>query len=226
MPEPTLAQLGVPIPFRWALEAVEQLDAEAAEKLVDNFTAAATFGQIEGLQKAVPEVFPPNRRADAERLVPALLSLLGQLRGTPSGRIAKSVSQSADLELSEEARTRLYERLLPLMASKALSSTANALELLTQQPRNFSAARVLTDIRPVFPEKVEDLPDGAVIVQTLQLDSWTRDGETESYHLAMDDADLQALRDAIDRAMTKTATLRRFLAEAGLPVFELDERAI
>ena len=85
---------------------------------------------------------------------------------------------------------------------------------------------MLTDIRPIFPQRVEDAPEGAVIVQTLHLDTWDRDGATETYHVAMDEADLRELRDAIERAITKTATLRELLSRTGLKVFELDERTV
>jgi hypothetical protein len=226
VPDPALAQLAVPDPFRHAFLAVEQLDEEAAGRLIAGFQSVAGFQQVADLQRAIQEVFPPDRHAEAERLVPALLSLLGQLRGTPAQRIAEAVSQSADLDLDEPGRTRLCERLVPLLSSGALSSTASAVELLTQNPRNFSRARVLTDIRPIFSENVEDPPEGAVIVQTLHLDTWDRDGDRDTYHVTMDEADLQELRVAIDRAITKTATLRELLSSTGLTLFELDERGL
>lgn len=196
------------------------------QRLVEGFASVATFQQITDLQRVIYEVFPSDRQRDAEQLVPGLLSLIGQLRGTPVERIAKAVSQSADLDLDDPGRARLSERLVPLLSSGALSSTANALELLTQHERNFSGARVVTDIRPIFSRTVEDPPEGAVIVQTLQLDTWDRDGASETYHVAMDEADLQELRAAIERAITKTATLREFLSGTGLTLFELDERTL
>jgi hypothetical protein len=106
-------------------------------------------------------------------------------------RIAEALSRSADLDLSnDEARSRLGERVASILRTEALSTTAVGVELLTQFPRNYQVSRIFTDIRPLFHDEVEDRPTGAVIVETLQLQTWNRDGSTETLYVAMDEADL------------------------------------
>jgi hypothetical protein len=61
-------------------------------------------------------------------------------------------------------------------------------------------------------------------VEVLQLQTWNRDGATETLYIAMDEADLIELRGVMDRALDKTATLREMLEEQELTCFELDER--
>ncbi len=63
-------------------------------------------------------------------------------------------------------------------------------------------------------------------MNTLQVDTWDRDGNTDTLHVAMDEADLRTLRDVIDRALRKTATLRELLSQQKLTLFELDERTL
>jgi hypothetical protein len=221
-----VAELGVPEPFVRSFLALERLDDETAQTLFERVAAADPFGQVSTLQAIFRDVFPSDLQTEAQRLVPALLSLRGQLRTTPPAQIAETVSNSVDLDLEEQAREHLRDRLLPLLASAALSTTANALELLTQHDRNYQTARVVTDIRPIFADDVHDRPEGAVIVDTLQLNTWDRAGRAEMLAVAMDEVDLRELRDVIDRALVKTSTLRDFLTEQQISCFQLDTREL
>jgi hypothetical protein len=97
--------------------------------------------------------------------------------------------------------------------------------LQTQNPRNFQSARIVTDIRPVFSDKVSAPPLGAVIVETLQIQTWTRDGSSELIFVSMDETDLLQLRETVDRALVKTRTLSTLLSDQNLPYFELEKEA-
>lgn len=219
-----MAELGVPRPFDRSFLALEELDDSDAKALCEKLDAADSFQNLSALQALFRDAFPPDRGTDAQRLVSALLSARGQLRSSPPAQIAENLSESVDLDLSDDRRRRLRDRLLPLLASKALATTAGALELLTQHERNYQTARVVTDIRPVFADDVHDRPEGAVIVDTLQLQTWDRGGRAEMLAVAMDETDLRELREVIDRALAKTDTLREFLAEQDIACFQLDTR--
>lgn len=221
-----MSSLGVPAPFRRALLLLEQLDDEHAARLNDAFSNAPAFQPLGRLRSLARDVLPREQTAMADRLIPALLSLGGQLRGTPPEQVAEAVAGSADLELGPKSRERLRERVLALLSTPAISSTASAVELLTQHERNYQTARVFTDIRPIFQQNVGDPPTGAVIVEMLQLQTWDREGEGETLYVAMDESDLLELREVVDRALKKTDTLRRFLAEQQMAYFELDKREL
>jgi hypothetical protein len=70
---------------------------------------------------------------------------------------------------------------------------------------------------------VDRPPSGAVIVEMLQLETWSSDGRTDTLRVAMDRADLLELRAAIDRAIKKTDSLRRLMEESGVAHFELGD---
>ena len=126
VPDPALGQLGVPGAFRGSFEAVEQLDDEPASKLVKGFEAVASFQQVADLQRTTQNVFLRNgKRTQNDSSLHFFRCSLGNFARDAVERIAEAVSQSADLELDESARSRLCERLLPLLGSKALSSTAD-----------------------------------------------------------------------------------------------------
>ena len=119
----------------------------------------------------------------------------------------------------------LADRASALLETAAIGTTAIAVDLQTQHARNYQQARILTDIRPVFPDAIDEAPTGAVIVEVLQIQTWTRDGESETLVVALDEKDLTQLEQVVDRALKKTATLRRFLEKAELTYFQLEEEA-
>ncbi len=75
----------------------------------------------------------------------------------------------------------------------------------------------------MFQDNPDAQPSGAVIVETLQLQTWTRDGESEAIFVSMDETDLKQLKSTVERALRKTATLKAFLSEKDLAYFELEK---
>jgi hypothetical protein len=221
-----LAALSVPAPYRKALRELATLPDESAERLISGLQNIAPFQTVEELRAVVRDALEQADGELADWLIPALLSLSGQLRGEPGIQLAAVLSESADLDLPSDARTQLRSRMETILATDALKSTAIAVELLTQHHRNYQTARVLTDIRPVFSSDVHDRPNGTVIVETLQLQTWDREGNSETLYIAMDKADLLELRSVIDRALEKTDTIDKWLGTQGIARFELDRRAV
>ncbi len=219
-----MAVLGIPEPYRIAFKALAELDEQYVQPLFEVVASLDRFQQVGHLQEKIQDIFPSEAQREAGRLVPAILSLRGQLHGMSAEYMAEMTSRSPDLDISTDARSRLRDRLIPLLQSPGLKSTSRALELLTQHPRNYRDARVFTDIRPVFGDDAEERPDGAVIVETLQLRTWDRDGQGDTIYVAMDESDLRELADAVKRALDKTSTLRGLLGDQQIACFTLDER--
>lgn len=222
-----MPKLGVPKRYRTPLRALAELPGDAAERLVTAVTGAAPLRDVGELERIVQDALSEqSSQADFEWLVAALVSLRGRLRDVPLKDVVEGAASSQDLELPVTAQEALREHLLALLSSIALSSTANAIELLTQNERNYRTARVLTDIRHVFTDDANERPVGAVIIEVLAIQTWNGDGEAETLHVAMDERDLEELREAMERALVKTANLRGMLAEQKMPYFELDKREI
>jgi hypothetical protein len=221
-----VAELVIPEVFRGSFHALIALPEANLQQLYEALADAEPFQRVGSLQALVQETYPDDQRAEARRLAPALLSLCGQLRGTPARKLADLASRSADLALKPAEQDRLRERLMPLLASPALFSTANAIDLVTQHARNFRDARVYLDVRPAFASDVEEEPSGAVLIATLQLQTWDREGNDESFYIALDENDLSDLHKAVERARTKTRVLTEMLETQGVARFRLDEREL
>jgi hypothetical protein len=221
-----MAEIAIPKSFGEALEALVELDDTHVATLMAEVADQAPFLQVAELQRAITSTFAAEDRARADQLIPALIGLRGSLRSSvPVEEMAAMVSRSGDLTLSAEQRERLKSRLLPLLGCAAVASTAAAVELLTQHPRNYQSSRVITDIRPVFGGDPTTPPLGVVVVDTLQFSTWNRDGKHETISVAMDAVDLASLREVIDRALAKTTTVRGMMAAQGLTTFEMDKDA-
>jgi len=216
--------MSVPPPFQAPLRVIAELSDEAAAQLVTGLNEAPPFQQASGLTRIVASALPGADVDSASRLVQTLISLTTQLREAPRERVVGAISASLDFDLTPEQREQFRTRLQALLSSPAVVTTANALDLLTQHPRNYQTARVFSDIRPVFGSEVTSPPIGVVINETLQLHTWTPDGDTEIIHVALDEADLEELRTVIERALQKTSTLKKMLSDANTPYFELDKR--
>ena len=216
-----MAELRVPGPYKAALGALARMSEAQVSRLIEAFESVAGYRPVRELSEVVTETLGEETGTDAEELVTALLSLRGQYRTTSVERLARAASEAVVDE--PDLRDQLRQRIEALIRLPSMSTTAGAVDVLTQHQFNYQSARILTDIRPVFPEDVEAPPTGAVIVEVLQIQSWQRDGSTHTFHVAMDQVDLNELKEVVDRALKKTGQVRDLLDKVGMERFELDK---
>lgn len=122
-------------------------------------------------------------------------------------------------KLTEPQRKSLQDRLTKLLAVNSLVVGAKAHSILFEHERNLTRTRILTDIRPVFGEKVADLPTATIIIHTLKI-SYMQGGEIKDFFVAMDTKDLSQLIDVLERAKQKNKSLKESLAKANLSCIE------
>lgn len=125
-----------------------------------------------------------------------------------SEQICRS-AKDAKLEIDDaalERTSRFLKRVLTL--DETLGVVSKALSLLRDRERVFSEARIVTDYRPIFRKSLEQLPSAAVITHTLRI-TFNEDGSSVSLFVGMDGEDLEALKECVERAMQKQATLAR-----------------
>jgi len=218
-------EIDFPDAYRRAVLALVELDDDRFLRLANDLDDAPQFQPVHVLIEIAQRSFPTSGASHADGLIRAVLSMRGQLRNaTPQG-IAAAVASSIDIAEPDTQR-QLEERLERLLLSLALTSTAYAIELMTQYHRNFGSVRVLTDIRPVFVEDAQNEPAGVVLTETLQLQTWGRDGETQTLFVGLDEADLVEMAQVIDRALTKAETIKEMLARQGTTLFEMDPKPL
>ena len=218
-----MAQIWIPLPYREALTALAQLPADTAARLVDALSGLEAYSSVSRIQEATASALGEEASPAERQLALPLLALRGQYRQTSLEEIATRVSESTELELDPTARANLRSRAAAILATPVYATTAVATDLQTQNARNYQSARIVTDLRPVFQDDLDAQPSGAVIVETLQVQTWTRDGGSEAIFVSMDETDLRQLQSTVERALRKTETLKVFLTEKDLAYFELEQ---
>ena len=125
------------------------------------------------------------------------------------------VSERVGFSINEEEFTSLKQRLITLLdAHKTLTLTAKANDLLGDHQHCFYSARLFSDMRPVYSSDVSSIEAGIVIHDLV-----IHYGDSEDhkdFHVLLDDADIQALRETLDRAEKKSAVLRRMMKTANI----------
>jgi hypothetical protein len=215
--------LWIPEPYLEPLTTLALLEAPTADRLVEAIGALEAYSPVSRIQEATAAVLGEGASPGERQLALPLLALRGQHRQTPPEEIAERLSESSDLKLDPEARANLRLRAAAILATPVYTTTAVATDLQTQNGRNYQSARIVTDLRPVFQENLDEQPSGAVIVETLQVQTWTRDGNSELIFVSMDETDLRHLKATVDRALHKTETLKAFIKDKGLAYFELEK---
>lgn len=218
-----MAQIWIPLPYREALTALAHLPEDTATRLVDALAALEAYSPVSRIQEATASILGEGASPAERQLGLPLLALRGQYRQTPLEEIATRVSESTELELDPAERDNLRSRTAAILGTPVYATTAVATDLQTQNARNYQSSRIVTDLRPVFQDRVDAQPTGAVIVETLQLQTWTRDGESEAIFVSVDETDLRQLQAMVERALRKTETLKVFLREKDLAYFELEK---
>lgn len=123
--------------------------------------------------------------------------------------VCESLTEYKVLKPGDEPLLR--ERLARLLDIESLSISAKALVLRTDYPYIFCAARIFTDIRPVFGEDASATPPAMVLTHTLKLEYHGALGHLHELYVALRADDIVELREVLDRAETKIKTLESML---------------
>ncbi|HEX5851763.1 MAG TPA: hypothetical protein VFY36_01605 [Solirubrobacteraceae bacterium] len=216
-------RLRIPEPYVPGLTAVAALDPKVADELL---AAVQTVPHLLTTSRLVEHVRDKVPALDkAEDVLDALLSLTTLLPegGDGVSELARDVAESPDLDLDEAARHELVQRLEGLLGVDSFVLAARASEIVTEFPKVFHEARILTDLRPVFGPDPTRGPQAALLVATLKLEYHLADGPVDVDFFALDYSDLLRLREIVDRAIAKHTSLRGLIDKMDLPYWEYRE---
>lgn len=129
--------------------------------------------------------------------------------------IVTALSQSgAEVSFKPETLHLLKSRLTVLLSLEdSLGVTAKALDVMTEHANVFCKSRILSDIRPIF-SKDGDGATAAVIIHTLNI-GYHENRKHKDFYVALDESDLRALREVLDRAEKKAQVLRALIGKSG-----------
>jgi hypothetical protein len=216
-------EIRIPPRYTDSLRALRDLPEEAAERLLSALELGAPIVTPSKLLASLADKLPELDPDKASSLLDALLSLnaFRTSHSFPIDDVAKAVSVANGLREDGVDSTQFAHRLAKVLGAATLTLTAKALDVSAADERIYHSCRIVTDVRPIFGDDPSKPPVSAVIVHSLQV-TYYKDNRIESTHVALDDDDLMKLKEVVDRASSKAASLRSFLESAGLTPADIE----
>ena len=207
------------------IQLAEQSDEALAElsKLLESNPDVLTSRQAAFDHAAELTKFGDDAYSIVEAIVPLLYYKASSAKST--AEVLREIipglksGEKNEPKLPSASVPKLQKHLERILELSDLTLKAKALALATDYQRLFSDVKVLSDIRPVFGERVSDAPLGAVVIHSLRI-GFAEDGEEREFFVTLDSKDLRELQAGISRALEKDATLRRFMEQSKLQLFE------
>jgi hypothetical protein len=161
---------------------------------------------------------------DAKQIGNAIGSLYG-LRSRTESSLEEFINDIAnamegvsepELRLLPTERQRFTENLSALLGATVFSLNAKVFDLATDDERTFCSARILTDLRPVFGPRIEDGPQGMIVVHLLKLGYHQGAERHKQFFVSLDGNDVRELKKILERAESKTAALKNSVKDTRL----------
>lgn len=205
----------IPASQRRAVEILARLDPAQFEGLVaflESRPLGASTPRVEGDVARIATL----ESSDAKALVEFLAGLcIQRMRtrdwaGVELSEFVRSVSDATVREELEPAVGLLvFGELLTRVLNSAFGKSIKAVDVLYEQERLLQAARVITDIRPVFEDDPSRPPYAALLIHTLRIEYHdTGANDVRSIEFVMDSEDVRRLARLLDRATAKTKSLQ------------------
>ena len=210
--------LTVPRNRRETAEATAKLtDAQQATvlKALRYSAPAARPGVLREIAIPGPETDESRRQRDAIEFITEVEAARLAI-DVSVDQAAVDVSQADVYEASEPERQRLRAFLKAALPINSVRVTAKAWTLMVEEERNLHEARIVSDLRPIFGDDVDEGPAAWLIVHSLKLT--VHEGrDLREIFVGIDAADLEDLANLLEREAKKTRALRESLAKTGVP---------
>lgn len=125
------------------------------------------------------------------------------------------------LKLSDENVEEFKKRLNSLLNINSLSIRTKAANLIVDHQIIFRDAKLISDIRPIFGNDVEEKPIATVLVHTLKIE-YIENNELKDFHIALDDKDVAKLITLLKRTQIKTESIKEFIKKTDLVNYEVE----
>lgn len=204
-----------------ALAAIRELEVPKLQDLIQRLRALSPAPlKTSTLRDQLKEAFGEK----AGQVAPQLLGLYGgkRINRWKPRKLVQNLTR--DLALLEEDRwtddeLEKWRGLEPLLEDlfgiEVLDTASKAIDLAYEYANLFQSARIVTDIRPVFDESASEIA-AAVISQTLRIYFSSEEGD-HSLSIALDQLDLERLRESCDRAIKKARVAQKLIGESKVP---------
>ncbi len=133
-------------------------------------------------------------------------------------QVVESIEAASPLFVND--LDQLKERVFQLLTIEPLKAVAKAHDLLTEHSRLFNFSRIVSQIRPIFGEKLDNAPSSAIIEHMLTI-SFSQAGRRNEFVIGLDSADVKQLMETLSRAQSEAEGLKALLNKANMTHIEI-----
>lgn len=221
-----MAALTIPEQYRSGIAVIGRIETESFSALLTALKNALPSESEQSLAEKIGEISSDLPLEVRVEIISAIASMQGVQKtahvDTPrftadiwaalkedSPKLVKNIDESV---LRDRVAKLLNDAPIQLMSIKTA-------ELRREVERRFCSARIMTDARTAFADDTSTRP-AITILQTLEIRFHDDTGEHREFYVALDDDDLEALKEVIERAQRKKTTLNDLLTKANFELFE------
>lgn len=214
-------QLEIPPEDRKAIATVKTLNPSVLEKFISALKTAKPVANPHEMAQQIAGRLPAVPQNTLLRVLEMLYTLYfirdlsGVRPATFLDDLMDGVTRGSEPRLTNNDISKLRLMLERLLNIETLKTVAKASRLQRDGERLYCAAKILSDIRPVFKDDPSANPAGAVITHTLKVGYHEGRDHMET-QIVLDSDDLDKLADIVHRAQLKDKTLRSFLKTSKL----------
>lgn len=137
----------------------------------------------------------------------------------------QGIVDSEELAIPDGQKAEFKERLKQSLELTSLAITAKVNDVRGDHEHTFTAARILTDLRPIFEyDNISSSigkPAATVINHMLKIE-YLKGHELKEMFFALDTQDITDLRAVLRRADSKALALKALIEKAGIPYLEAE----
>ena len=224
---PSVSKLNIPERHRAGVAKIGKLDDRIVQEIRTALDRITTSEQATDMPTAgerpdnvaataLASVSPPHADESDFKQIADTLSALYAVRSSSETSVEDFAEEVADamesldgpLKLQRAERDGFKKKLITLLSADVFGIVAKAWDLRTDDERVFCSARIITDLRPVFGQTIEDGPRAMVVVHLLKLAFHCGSERHQEFYVSLDGDDLKTLRALVDRAEAKARALR------------------
>ena len=224
-----IAIMRIPEKFQRSFQRLATMSDRDFSRLRDALADTPPTFNVETFAERVAVKGSGLSPVEISELVAAISPLMSSVTdqddiGSFAVMVSSSIQANEKLDVGEEAGRKLESRLCQLFAIEdTLGTVARARAIYFFSGNDFCDVKVVTDIRPVFRSDPTVDPTAAVLVHDLQIGYHTdRDLDHQDFTVTLDEAELDQLQAAIERARAKAKTLTRMVERAGMRCLKPD----
>lgn len=205
------------------LKKIRELSEKIVKELIGALLEAPPVMDRKELTQFLAAKVSNISEADLEEIVRVLIAMSSArlLLDWPLSEFTERVCQAIEqvhkeeLKFTEKTRESFRGRLTRLLNHESLVLPAKANNIMLDHERVYIRARTLTDVRAIFGSDTEKPPKAAAIIHMLNV-SFRRGNKEENFYVAMNSEDVESLIVTLQRALSKSGTLKKTLDTANI----------